>query len=272
MKYLILFCFLMCSCSKIETGLNFAPRIASSKIDDAFDFNSDKVVRIRKQIDADLQKSKKSLALKIISHIEFVQKQVDQPNLTLEQIITFFDQISVTQTAFFEDFKPTAELVFKDLSEHEIQNFKKYSDKKYEEELELAQDRATFVKKKRQLFVKNYEIFVHDVTLDQERLITNFIERNYQFLHQRILNRQKFADEFYFKTKSKEPILDIFLSHYQGRKFSEISDPNQKEYFNQLFLLQISFWKMATDKQKSSLKKTLNNYKEELIKIANKSN
>jgi hypothetical protein len=60
---LVLFLFLNLAfslgCSKIETGLTFAPRLATSRIDDAFDFDSDKLTTLRKQIDSDLQSSKK---------------------------------------------------------------------------------------------------------------------------------------------------------------------------------------------------------------------
>lgn len=48
------------SCSKLETGLQLAPRFATSKIDDAFDFKSEKLSQIRKQIDQDIHESKKS--------------------------------------------------------------------------------------------------------------------------------------------------------------------------------------------------------------------
>ena len=54
-----LLCLLFLSCSKIETGLSLAPRYVGSQIDSAFDFKSEKLSRIRKQLDNDIQSSKK---------------------------------------------------------------------------------------------------------------------------------------------------------------------------------------------------------------------
>lgn len=265
---LALFLFLFLGCSKIETGLNFAPRIATSKIDDAFDFDSVKLSKIRKQIDADIQKSKKDLALKIIDHIEMIEKKSVQTELKTDEVIVFFDSISETQTALLNGFKTTADLVFKDLSEHEIKTFKEYSDKKFEEELELIQDKKAFRKKKRQSFLKNYEIFLGQVTLEQEKIVEEFIDKNIDYYSERILARQKFSEEFYLKIKSKDPVLDFFLSRYEGKKYFEISDLNMKNYLNQIFQLQNAIWKTTTDKQKKYLKRTLENYKKELQKIA----
>lgn len=269
MKYLILFSFLFLSCSKIETGLNFAPRIATSKIDDAFDFDSNKLSRIRKQIDSDLQASKKNLALKIASHLEFLQKSAENPDLKLEQILIFFDEISETQTAMINSFKTSSEVVFKDLSEDEVKTFKKYSDKKYEEELEKAKDLKGFTKKKRQNFFKNYEMFLDDLTSQQEKMLIDFIEKNINYFTHRIQERQKFSEEFYLKIKSHEPVLDFFLAHYEGKNFADIKDSVMKNYLKQFFQLQIDIWKITTEKQKSYFKKTLNSYKEQFQKIAN---
>jgi hypothetical protein len=270
--FLFLNLALWVGCSKVETGLTFAPRIATSRIDDAFDFNSDKLTTIRKQIDSDIHASKKNLAIKIASHIESVEKQSQNPNLTKAQVIAFFDEISETQTALLKSFAASAELVFKDISDHEIKSFKEYSDKKYEEELELAKDASAFKKKKLKLFVRNYEIFLGDISLEQENIISAFIDKNKDYFAQRILARQKFSEEFYLKVKAKDPVLDFFLTHYSGKKFAEIPDPAMKEYFSQLFDLQTEIWKKASDKQKAHLRKTLANYKEEFKKIAAKSN
>lgn len=265
---LALFLFLSFSCSKIETGLNFAPRIATSRIDDAFDFDSEKLATIRKQIDSDIKDSKKKLAVKIISDIEPLEKQSKNPELTLEQIIKFFDNAAETQTVLLKSFQTSAGLVFKDISEHEIKSFKDYSDKKYDEELELAKDKSDFKKKKRKIFIKNYELFLGQVTLEQEKMIDTFIDNHINYFTQRILARQKFSEEFYLKVKSKDPVMDFFLAHYEGKKFSEINDPSMKEYFSQLFQLQILIWKTTSEKQKIYLRKTLAHYKDELQAIA----
>lgn len=269
MKYLIPLYFLFFSCSKIETGLNFAPRIATSKIDDAFDFNSGKLSKIRKQIDSDLQKSNKNLALKIVSHLEFLQKEAEAKDLKLEKFLYFFDEFADTQTAFINSFKSSAEVVFKDLSEDEINYFKKYSDKKFFEEIEKSKNTKDFLKKKLQNFFKNYELFLDDLTSEQKKIITDFAEKNIDYFIYRIKNRQKFSEEFYLKIKSEEPVLDFFLTHYEGKKFSDIKDPVLKDYLNQFFQLQIDVWQKTTEKQRSYFKKTLHSYKEQFQKIAN---
>ncbi len=264
---LALFLFLS-SCSKVETGLTFAPRLATSRIDDAFDFNTDKLTLIRKQIDSDLESSKIELALKIISHIETLEKYSANPVITKAQVVAFFDEVTETQTLFLKSFTSSAELVFKDISEYEIKSFKEYSDKKFEEELALAKDISAFKEKKLKLFIKNHELFLGEINPEQESIISVFIDRNKEYFAKKIIDRQKFSEQFYLKIKSKQPVLDFFLNRFSGKKITEIKDTSMKEYFSELFDLEIEIWKRSNEKQKSFLKKTLADYKQEFKKIA----
>jgi hypothetical protein len=54
MKFLFLLFFLLCACSKIETGLSLAPRYVGNQIDKAFDLKSSKLSEVKKQIDSDI--------------------------------------------------------------------------------------------------------------------------------------------------------------------------------------------------------------------------
>ena len=263
----VLATLLMCSCSKIETGLNFAPRIATSKIDDAFDFKSEKLSTIRKQIDADIQASKKSLAQKLISHIDTLEKYSKQPEITKKEMITFFDDWADTQTALFESFRKSADVTLKNLTPEEVENFKAYSEKKYGEETALAKDKKAFLKKKRQTFEKNYDLFFDGLTSEQEKMLTVFLDDHLDYFIQRILYRQKFSDEFYMKIKSQDLVLDTILSHYSGKKLSAITDLPLKHYLDQFFDFQVALWKNATEKQKNYFRKILGDYKDQLKKI-----
>lgn len=155
------------------------------------------------------------------------------------------------------------------MSDKEIQNYKDYSDKKYEKELELSKDKKAFLKKKKGLFVKNFEFLFNDLTSEQEKMVAAFVEKNLDYLAQRIKVRQEFSETFYLKMRSKEDVLvDFFLSHYSGKKLSDLTDVEQKNYLNRLFQMQEIFWKSTTEKQKNYFHKTLNSYKDELKKMA----
>ncbi len=259
---------LLFSCSKIETGLNFAPRIATSKIDDAFDFKSEKLSTIRKQIDLDIQNSKKDLAQKLISHVETLEKYSKQSEISKTEMITFFNDWAETQTALLESFRKSADVTLKNLKPEEIENFKAYSEKKYAEEIALAKDKKAFLKKKRQTFEKNYDLFFDGLNNDQEKMLNVFLDDHMDYFIQRILSRQKFSEEFYMKIKSQDLVLDTILSHYSGKKLSAITDLPLKGYLDQFFDFQVALWKTATEKQKNYFRKVLGDYKDQLKKIA----
>ncbi len=260
----------LCACSKIETGLNFAPRIATSKIDDAFDFKSEKLTRIKKQIDTDIQASKKTLANKLISHIETLEKLSQESDLKKEQLISFFNDWSETQTTLLESFRSSANVTLKDLTPAELENFKSYSEKKYAEELTLAKDKKAFLKKKKKSFVKNYELFFNSLTGEQEALLDTFLDNHFDYFKQRILSHQKISEETYLKIKSQDLVLDFFLAQYGGKKYESLIDAQLKKYLDDFFNFQIAFWKLTTDKQKIYYRKMLGGYKDELIKISSK--
>ena len=269
-KFFVIVCgaLFLSSCTKIQTGLNFAPRIATSKIDDAFDFKSEKLTKIKAQIDTDIQNSKKKLAEKLIGHIDQLEKYSAQTEISKTQMIRFFDDWADTQTAMLESFTTSADVTLKDLTPKEIENFKTYSEKKYAEELDLAKDKKAFIKKKREVFIKNYERFFNNLTKEQDQLLSDFIEKHSDYFVQRIVSRQKFSEEFYMKIKTQDFVLDTILSHYSGKRLDKITDVPLKKYLNQFFDFQVAFWKTTTEKQKTYFRNNLAGYRDELKKIA----
>jgi hypothetical protein len=269
MKKIVVFVFLiLTACSKLETGLNFAPRVATNKIDDAFDFKSEKLSHIRKQIDANIQVAKRTISKKIVGHIEALEKLANSPNVSYDQALNFFNSLAETQNALLESFRTSGEMTLKDLSEKEIQNFKEYSDKKYKEDLELAKDKGDFLQKKKKTFVRNYELFLNGLTLEQDKILDQFLSQNFDYFKNRIAEKQRFAEEFYMKMKSEDKIIDLLLEHYAGHKLDDMADQPLKDYLKRLIEFQISLWKTATDQQKKYFKKMLAGYKEELIKMS----
>ncbi len=270
MKKLILFgaFFWFSACSKIETGLSLAPHYLGSQIDDAFDFKSEKLSRIRKQLDADIQESKKTLAKKLYSHIEKAESLFYEKEPTVALIKELFDDVAETQTALFAAFKASADVALKDLSEKEMENFKRFTEKKYAEELELSKDKKAFLKKRKASFLKAFKFFLDDLSSDQEKMIVAFVERNLDYFSQRIVTRQNFSDGFYIKMKNKEETLDFFLSHYAGKKLDLFKDLDQKQYLLRFFEFQIQLWKTTSSDQKKYLKKVLEGYKQELKKLS----
>lgn len=260
--------FFLFSCSKLETGLSLAPRYLENQIDNAFDFKSEKNTRIRKQLEVDIKSLKKELAKKMLVHLEQIENTFLNAEPTVESISKIFDDIAQTQTVLFQSFNASAAVTLKDLSADEIKHFKKYSDKKYDEEKDLSKNKKAFLKKRKASFFKTFEFFLDDLTSEQEKLLTDFVEKNLDYFSNRIGARQKFSDSFYFKMQGHEPILEYFLNHYSGKKLSAFSDSDQKDYLLRFFNFQIGFWKTVSQDQKNYFRKILNNYKEELKKMA----
>lgn len=240
-----------------------APRYLSNKIDDSFDFNSEKVSKLRKQIDLDILNSKKELAKLLLVHIDQIETEflVKQP--TEESLTILFNQISDTQTVLLQSFKQTAEITLKDVTAKQAENFKKFSDEKFSEELELFKNKEKFFKKRNAAFVKTFEFFLDDLTAAQEKQISDFVDKNLNYFGDRILARQMFTTDFYQKLKLKEPTLEYFLNHYEGKKIENYSE-DQKKYFMRLFEFETVFWKTVTEPQKKYFKKVLDSYRDEL--------
>ena len=265
---ILILCLFTFSCSKINISLALAPRYISNKIDDAFDFKSEKVSRLRTQIEIDLLNSKKELAKRLLEHLDQTEATFFTNEPTVESLTMLLNQFSATQTFLLQSFKPTADLTLKDISDKEADDFKKFTDGKFLEEIEISKDKKSFLKKRKSGFLNTFEFFLDDLTDAQENTITEFADKNLNYFADRILVRQEYSLLFYNKLKSKEPVLEYFLNNYEGKKF-EAYPNDQKKYFVRLFEFEVLFWKTVSEPQKKYFKKVLQNYREELVKIAN---
>ncbi len=269
MKALILslgFLFLF-SCSKIETGLKLAPRIVTSKIDDAFDFKSDKKAAIRSQIEKDIGLGKRPLAIALIEHIDALLALSKKDEVTSREIDLFIETLRKTQLQTIQLFKTSFETVLSDMQDEEVVYFKKHSDRKLKNDLEETTDRKDFLNARKNSIIKTYSFFFKNISDKQKKLTEDFVNRNYAYFVERIKIRKQFSDNFHLKLVAKEPTASFVMSYFGGgaKEFNQVS---VKNYFEDFYKFQADFWNMTTQVEREGFRKTLNGYKDELKKIA----
>ncbi|MBC7421038.1 MAG: hypothetical protein H7328_09955 [Bdellovibrio sp.] len=257
----------MFSCSKLETGLQLAPRIVSNRIDDAFDYKSGKLSALRKQIDTDIQSYKKGLALRLISHIDVILELSKKDKITSAEIKTFIDSAKETQEDIILHFQSSFESALSDLSEKQISHFKKYSDKKIDSDLEDSDDKKDFLNDRKKSILKTYGYFFDDLTDLQKKLVEEFVNQHYAYFVERIKIRKQFSDHFHLKLVANEPATQFAMNYYAGNT-KQFSSGLIKFYMDDFYKFQADFWNMTPEKERINLRKNINSYKDQLKKIA----
>jgi hypothetical protein len=268
MKFLILFIPLfLFSCSKIQTGLKFAPRMATGQIDKAFDLESQRYDSIKAQIEADIQASQKDVAQKVIACIEVLEKNYLNKIPDLQSLILIYDQVSETQNFILNQFANSTKMVLERLTDKEISYFKKHIDEKFKDEVLKSKDSDAFLEKQISRFEKSFDFFLDDLTNEQEQMIRVFVKEHLDYFANRILNRKKFSEDIYLKMKTKEPLLNFFNEQYMMMSFLLLKDEGQKKYLQDFFEFNLKFKKTMSEKQIKYFKKTTSGYKTELLDI-----
>ena len=255
------------SCSKLETALQFAPRIVSNRVDDAFDLRSAKLSELRKKIESEIDASKKDVALKLITHADAVLELSKKDKITPDDVRLLIEAFKVTQGDVVQKFKGSFEVVLNELTAEEIANFKEYSDEKFEDQQEEATDRKKLLAARKKSALKTFGYFFDDISDEQEKLTEAFVERHYTYFVERIKIRKAFGENFYAKLQKKEPTVDFVMNYYSGG-VKEFSSGPVKDYLDDYYKFQAEFWNLTSAEEKENFRENMNDYKVELQKIA----
>ncbi len=271
-KILLSFSFMLSftilfSCSKLETGLQLAPRVVSNRIDDAFEFKSEKLGVLRGQIEKDIGVNKKGLALKLISHIDTLLEISKKEKMSPDEVRDFIQSLKATQATAVQNFKPSFEVALNGILDGETTYFKQYIDKKFSTDLEVAQNKTAFLNKRKKSVLKTYGYFLDEITEQQEKLNADFVERNYAYFVERIKIRKTFAENFHLRLVSKAPTVDFAMTYYAG-EVKDFSSGIVKAYLEDFYKFQADFWNLTSPKERENFRTNLNGYKDELKKIA----
>ncbi|MBC7742702.1 MAG: hypothetical protein H7061_10920 [Bdellovibrionaceae bacterium] len=258
------FCF---SCTKLETGLQLAPRVVTYKVDEAFDFKSEKLDKLRKQIEMDVNANKKELALKLISHIDAILELSKKEKVAAADVQKNIEALKLTQAQTVQNFKASFDVALADLQTKEIEHFKIFNDKKSKRDFEKTEDKKYFLKDRKQTILKTLGYFFDRITDEQENLCEQMVDKHYDYFIERLKIRKTFADSFHLKLTSKQPAVDFVIKYYGGDQ-KEFGAGPIKAYLEDYYRFQADFWNMTSEKEKQNFRKNMNSYKDELKKIA----
>jgi len=166
MKYFLatLICLFFFSCSRVELLYQFAPKVAADKVDEAFDFKSERYKEVRHQIEADLKTNKVIIIRNINDLIDTLSEMSIKEDLSLKDFQNLSVDIRQKQKILVALFKPSFEKTILNLSEDEVKNLSKYSAKTLEKSDEQLREHKPFVDKRLEGFEKLMDYFFDKAT------------------------------------------------------------------------------------------------------------
>lgn len=274
MKYFIasLLSLFIFSCSRVELIYQFAPKVVADKVDEAFDFKSERYKDVRHQIEDDFKTNKKVLIRNITELLDVLSVMSVKENLTLKDFQALSLDIRQKQKNLILLFKPSFEKVILNLNEDEVKNLIKYSSKTIEKSDEQLRERKPFVDKRVENFVKLMDYFFDDATSDQKALYGDFIRNNFEYFKSQSVARREFILQFSWPIQSKEKLKDYVILYYASDSSVRTSTyATQLALFEKnLIQLQYDIWLTINKKQKDYFQVKLITLKTDLLKLAEK--
>lgn len=274
MKYfLVLFCSLFIfSCSRVELIYQFAPKVAADKVDDAFDFKSDRYKEVRGQIETDLKTNKKVIIRNINELIDVLSDLSVKEKLTLKDFQDLSVDIRQKQKILISFFQPSFEKVILNLSEKEVQSLSKHSAKTLEKNDEQLREQKPFVEKRVEGFVKLMDYFFDDATSEQKAIYGDFIRNNFEYFKSQSQARRDFVLQFNWPIQNKEFLKNYVIQYYSGDSSvrSTAYSAQLAQFEKKIIQLQFDLWATVTKKQKDYFQVKLITLKTDLLKLAEK--
>lgn len=274
MKYFLAFlsCLFFFSCSRVELIYQFAPKVAADKVDEAFDFKSERYKEVRNQIEADLKSNKVVIIRNINELIDVLSALSIKENLTLKDLQDLSLEIRRKQKSLIVLFQPSFEKVILNLNEQEVKSLSKYSAKTFEKNDEQLREHKPFVDRRIEGFVKLMDYFFDKATSEQKAIYGDFIRNNFEFYKSQSTARREFIAQFNWPIKSKEDLKNYVMQYYSGdSSVRTASYSSQLATFEKnLIQLQLDLWQTLDKKQKDYFRVKLITLKTDLLKLAEK--
>lgn len=265
----ILCLILMCSCSKINTAYDWAPRLAANYLDDNFDFSSERYDQVKSVITSDLKNNKALIKTEVLQHIDTVIAAADKKELTAEELQKFIDQLKKTQVKAVEAIKPTISEVVLNMKPDELAYLKKKTLKRWALFEESLAETDKYKKKSLDKFEDNMKMFFDDVTDEQKKIYSEFIDQNMAFAKFQLTQRQAFFQKFEAKFAQRAEALDLTLKTYAND--DSIKTTEQKEAEKAALGRAVEtirkIWISLSPEQRQYFKKTLQEYRSEIEKL-----
>ncbi|MBC7465251.1 MAG: hypothetical protein H7256_04610 [Bdellovibrio sp.] len=272
MKYFLplLSSFFIFGCNKIEFGYKqVAPRVVINRLDDSFDFKSDRFNQIRLQVDSDFKKNQKDVAKAVHKNLDELLVLSESKNLAATDFNKNFESLHATQKYLIDLFKPSFEEVLNSLSKEEFDHLNNFSKEKFTEAEKLISNKEDYFEKQISSFENVMDFLFDSSTDEQVRLYKKFLEDNYSFSVYQVDVRRRFMQNFEAKLPTKDQLIDYTLKYYSGDPSIRLPEHEKKQqaFLNFFFELEYQIWKSTNDKQKIFFKKKIDSLIEEFSKL-----
>lgn len=241
-----------------------------SKLDDFFEFKSDRFKKVRSQLDEDFKANRSQVGQLVTVHVNEILVLGQKAEINSVDIKILLDSMQKTRTTLIFLFKGSFNVVIADLSVDEMTSLDQISTQKFKDQDEKLSDKEEFLKKQINSFEKGMDFLFDSATKEQIAIYEKFINDNYDFFLTQAEFRKGFIKKFESLVTTKPKLLDYVMKYYAGDSTSRT--PDQLKRLN-LFSAELNevmskIWKASTAKQKENLNSNMLDLKGELNKFA----
>lgn len=261
--------FLILGCTKVELGYRLAPRSTMSKLDDFFDFKSERFKKIRSQLDEDFKNSRSQVGQLVTGHVDEILILNRKSELSAADFKVLMESMQKTRGSLISLFKGSFTVVIADLTVEEVTSLDQFSSKKFKEQDEKLSDKVEFLEKQADSFEKVMDFLFDSATKEQIAIYEKFVTDNYDFFLAQAEFRKGFIKKFESLSSRKPDLLDYVMRYYAGD--ASTRTPEQLIRLNlfsvDLHEVMAKIWKSVSAKQKENLNSNMLSLKNELNKM-----
>ena len=241
-----------------------------SRLDDSFDFKSDRYKQVRQQVEKDFENNRSHLAHLAATHVDEITSLSHKKETTAQDFEKLYTSLQKSRVQLIRLFLGSFRSVIHELTPEESENLKIFFAKKSMESEKKISRKSTFIEKQMGTFEKFMDFFF-DGTNDNQRIIyRQFLNENYDFFIAQIAAKKSFAKRFADLFQEKENLLAFVVQYYSGTPSAK--DPaiqaEYQQFIENLFVVQNKIWLASDQKQKDDLAENLLNLKKQLQLLA----
>jgi hypothetical protein len=253
-------------CSRINVAYDLAPRLVANGLDDNFDFTSERYDQVKQIVASDFQNNKGLLKSEVLARVDELLAVADEKNLTEVQVEQFFQNIRKMQAKVIKSFAPSFNEVVVKMTTEELENVKKETTERHKKAAERLENKEKFKEKSYSGFERNMETLFDDVTEEQKKIYTDFVDRNYDYFKLQLEHRKSYLKRFEENFSDKVKLADLVMKYYSADDSIKTEEQlkAQQAFTKDMFATTTKLWSTLTAEQKIEYKKSLNEIKKDI--------
>jgi hypothetical protein len=265
----LFFIFIFFGCSKLETAYSFAPRFSTNFLDKYFDFSSERYDKVKAALEADFKDNKILLKESLLKRLDTLIALQDQKEISQEKMNEIITDFRKLQPEIVEKFKPSLNEIILNMTRDELKNIKEEMEERFAKNTESLNDIEKLKKRQMKNFDKNMDTVFDDVTEEQNKMYSEFIEQNQSLYKEQLAFRISYFSLLESLFDKKPEMLAAAYKYYSGDESIKSKDlqEKQKVFLKNLSILFQKIWSSLTDKQRQEFKKTLSELKTEISEL-----